>query len=105
MPVVLTVQLVQPDGFPTKAVAPLFPADKPLGYWLVFGDTESGQLLSIKRLTLAKKLTNVKLEFNAPNAIGRRKCVLYLMSDSVLGADQEYEIAMDVAPADDPMDE
>ena len=36
-------------------------------------------------------MTQVKLEFSAPEDPGDYRFVLYLMSDSYVGCDQEYE--------------
>jgi pre-mRNA-splicing helicase BRR2 len=43
----------------------------------------------------------VKLEFSAPEDPGDYSLTLYLMSDSYLGCDQEYEVAMVVVAGDD----
>ena len=39
-----------------------------------------------------------KLEFTAPENPGDYNMILYLMSDSYLGCDQEYEIPLTVLP-------
>ncbi|KAL3892916.1 MAG: hypothetical protein SGPRY_014659 [Prymnesium sp.] len=78
--------------------APHFPKDKEEGWWLVVGDPKSNSLLCIKRITLVSK-AKVKLEFNAPEA-GEYVYTLYLMSDSYLGCDQEYEVPLKVEEAD-----
>ena len=83
--------------------APRFPKAKEEGWWLVVGDSKSNNLLCIKRVTLQLK-AKVKLEFVAPEA-GEYAYTLYLMSDSYLGCDQEYEMPLKVAEADDEEDE
>lgn len=40
------------------------------------------------------------MEFNAPEDPGDYTLTLYLMSDSYLGCDQEYELSLTVIPAD-----
>ena len=77
--------------------APRYPKVKEEGWWLVLGDTKGNGLLSIKRLALQLK-AKVKLEFTAPEA-GEHAYTLYLMSDSYLGCDQEYEVPLTVAEA------
>merc|ERR1719263_483454 len=79
--------------------APRFPKEKEEGWWLVIGDPATNSLLCIKRLTLQLK-ARVKLDFVAPEA-GEYTYTLYLMCDSYLGCDQEYELPLTVAEADD----
>ena len=79
--------------------APRFPKDKEEGWWLVVGDVAANSLLCIKRISLQLK-AKVKLEFTAPEP-GEYAYKLYLMSDSYLGCDQEYELPLKVAEADE----
>jgi pre-mRNA-splicing helicase BRR2 len=78
--------------------APRFPKPKEEGWWLVIGDSSTNQLLAIKRVALQKR-ARVKLEFSAPAEAGRKDYMIYLMSDSYLGCDQEYEFTVDVKDA------
>jgi pre-mRNA-splicing helicase BRR2 len=75
-----------------------FPKPKDEGWWLVIGDSSTNQLLAIKRVALQKR-ARVKLEFTAPAEAGRKDYMIYLMSDSYLGCDQEYEFTVDVKDA------
>ena len=43
----------------------------------------------------------MKLNFTAPEVAGDYNLVLYLMCDSYLGSDQEYEFSISVIPGDD----
>ena len=83
--------------------APRFPKDKEEGWWLVVGDVAANSLLCIKRISLQLK-AKVKLEFTAPEP-GEYAYKLYLMSDSYLGCDQEYELPLKVGEAEDDDDE
>lgn len=98
-----------------KVISPRFPEDKTEGWWVVVGDTNSNSLLSIKRTNLGIKNTvatfsflsdlyQVKLEFSAPEDPGDYTLTLYLMCDSYLGCDQEYEIPMTVVVGSDMED-
>ncbi|KAI4978691.1 hypothetical protein ZWY2020_015444 [Hordeum vulgare] len=78
--------------------APRFPKTKEEGWWLVVGDSSTKQLLAIKRVTLQKR-ARVKLEFTAATETGRKDYMIYLMSDSYLGCDQEYEFTVDIKEA------
>ena len=64
---------------------------------MVIGDPKSNSLISIKRLTLQQK-AKVKLDFVAPS-VGRHAYMLYYMSDSYMGCDQEYKFHVEVREA------
>ncbi|KAL4570790.1 hypothetical protein LXL04_026453 [Taraxacum kok-saghyz] len=78
------------------------------GWWVVVGDPKSNQLLAIKRVALQRK-AKVKLEnITAPSEAGKHSLMLYLMSDSYMGCDQEDSFSIDVKPGeavDDDMEE
>ncbi|ULU08307.1 hypothetical protein L3Y34_019456 [Caenorhabditis briggsae] len=79
------------DGLAPPVVAPLFPQKrKEEGWWLVVGDQESNALLTIKRLVINEK-SSVQLDFAAPRP-GKHEFKLFFISDSYLGADQEFPI-------------
>jgi len=80
--------------------APFFPGEKGEGWWLVVGNTRTNQLLAIKRITLTKSQMTTQLEFESP-APGQHKCLLYFMSDSYLGCDQEWPLEFEVGEATD----
>ncbi|KAG0354547.1 DEIH-box ATPase [Podila minutissima] len=103
-PVVVHVQLEREgDEELTSVPAPFFPAKKDEGWWIVVGDPATKTLLSIKRVTLQRKL-NVKLEFVCPRA-GEQKFKLYTMCDSFLGCDQEFDMEMNVGEGEDSDEE
>ncbi|TYI07383.1 hypothetical protein ES332_A10G223700v1 [Gossypium tomentosum] len=81
--------------------APRYPKAKDEGWWLVVGDTNSNQLLAIKRVSLQRK-AKVKLEFAAPTEATEKAYTLYFMCDSYLGCDQEYSFTVDVKEAAGP---
>ncbi|KAL1529400.1 hypothetical protein AB1Y20_000349 [Prymnesium parvum] len=99
-PVSVTVQL-QRESEETrvpKVFAPHFPKEKEEGWWLVVGDPKTNSLLCLKRISLVQN-AKVKLDFTAPEA-GEYSYTLYLMSDSYLGCDQEYELPLKVKEAE-----
>jgi len=104
---VTVVVTLEREGEETTKVpsvhAPRFPKVKEEGWWLIVGDVKSNALLCIKRISLMLK-AKVKLEFTAPDA-GEYAYTLYLMSDSYLGCDQEYELPLQVGEAEDDDDE
>ncbi|KAF9159441.1 DEIH-box ATPase [Actinomortierella ambigua] len=83
--------------------APFFPGKKDEGWWIVIGDPATKSLLSIKRVTLQRKLT-VKLELVCPRP-GKQTYKLYTMCDSFLGCDQELDMAVDVGEGEESDDE
>ncbi|CAO2183145.1 unnamed protein product [Urochloa humidicola] len=100
--VTLQVTLERDMMNPLSEVGPVhalrFPKPKEEGWWLVIGDSSSNHLLAIKRVVLQKR-ARVKLEFRAPADAGRKDYMIYLMSDSYLGCDQEYELTINVKDA------
>ncbi|GAB4840529.1 DExH-box ATP-dependent RNA helicase DExH12 [Ancistrocladus abbreviatus] len=84
--------------------APRYPKAKEEGWWLLVGDTESNQLLAIRRVTLQRK-SKVKLEIAAPAESAKRTYTLYFMCDSYMGSDEEYSFTVDVKEAAGPEDD
>ena len=80
-----------------KVAAPRFPKEKEEGWWLVIGDVGANALMCIKRITLQAK-AKVKLDFVAPDP-GEYNYKLFLMCDSYLGCDQEYDLPLKVGEA------
>eukprot|EP00457_Paulinella_chromatophora_P000104 gb/GEZN01000104.1/.p1 GENE.gb/GEZN01000104.1/~~gb/GEZN01000104.1/.p1 ORF type:complete len:2168 (+),score=390.44 gb/GEZN01000104.1/:405-6908(+) len=85
------------NGVP-RCIAPRFPELRTEGWWLVVGRKGKGknELTAIKRVAMNKKMMKIKLDFVAPEQ-GTHDLVLYLMSDSWLGCDQEYAFKLNVA--------
>ncbi|KAL8824065.1 MAG: hypothetical protein Q9191_005324 [Dirinaria sp. TL-2023a] len=69
--------------------APFYPQKKMENWWLVVGEESTKSLLAIKRVTIAQKQLETRLEFAAPEAPGEHDLTLYLMSDSYIGVDQD----------------
>ena len=78
--------------------APRYPNHREEGWWLAIGDSSTDQLLAIKRVVLQKRAC-LKLEFTAAAEAGKKDYMVFLMSDSYLGCDQEYEFAVNVKDA------
>jgi pre-mRNA-splicing helicase BRR2 len=77
-------------------VCPRYPAEKLESYWLVIGDSSSNSLYCIKRVSFGKR-NKAKLQFIAPDDPGKYNLTLYLMSDSYLGCDQEFDVQLEVS--------
>ncbi|CAJ1061882.1 activating signal cointegrator 1 complex subunit 3 [Xyrichtys novacula] len=83
----------------SKAQAPRFPKAKDEGWFLVVGEVDRRELLAIKRVGYVRNRTAVSVAFYTPERTGRCIYTLYLMSDSYLGLDQQYDIHLNVTPA------
>ncbi len=81
-------------------IAPLYPAPKDEGWWLVIGDNKTNDLLAIKRVNLVMQHT-LSLQFSAPEKAGNYDLVLYFMCDSYMGVDQDFEFKLHVDPNED----
>ena len=77
--------------------APFYPAPRTESWWVLVGDTATKQLLTIKRVALAKN-ARATLQFVAPDA-GEHQLTLYAVCDSYMGADQEYDLPIKVGEA------
>lgn len=93
--VTCVVQLEREDEIDSPVVAPYFPQKREEGWWVVIGEPSTNTLISIKRVTLQHK-AEVKLDFARPEKPGQYTYVLYLMSDSYLGCDQENKFIINV---------
>ncbi|XP_054637611.1 activating signal cointegrator 1 complex subunit 3 isoform X1 [Dunckerocampus dactyliophorus] len=83
----------------SKAQAPRFPKMKDEGWFLVIGEVDHKALLAVKRVGYVRNHTSVSVAFYTPEKAGKCIYTLYLMSDSYLGLDQQYDIYLNVTPA------
>ncbi|KAI3388301.1 hypothetical protein SNEBB_003991 [Seison nebaliae] len=89
----VTVNLEREDETSAPVIAAHFPEKRDEGWWLVIGQSTSNSLYSIRRTTLNEK-SKIELKFIAPNTVGEHEYHLFLMSDSYVGCDQEYEFSI-----------
>lgn len=88
-----------------KVVAPHFPKPKQESWWLIVGNPAENSLLFNKRVNSLSKRSKTKLTFPAPSKPGEYNLKLYFICDSYMGADQEYDVTVTVAPGEDSSDE
>ena len=75
----------------------MFSKPKDEGWFFVLGENDVNDLLALKRVTFARREeTTVSLSFYTPKDSGRKIYSLFLLSDSYLGLDQQYEINFEV---------
>lgn len=66
---------------------------------MVLGEVDSGELLALKRIGFVRNRSIVSLAFYTPEETGHKIYTLYLMSDSYIGMDQQFDICLDVIEA------
>lgn len=69
------------------------------GWILILGDPGKREVLALKRIGFAYGRHSYQLVFFTPENVGRVIYNLFLMSDSYLGLDQQYEVCLDVISA------
>ncbi|XP_039603796.1 activating signal cointegrator 1 complex subunit 3 [Polypterus senegalus] len=83
----------------SKAVAPRFPKAKDEGWFIILGEVDKKELLALKRIGYIRNRSTALVAFFSPEKFGRYIYTLYLMSDSYLGMDQQYDIYLNVIPS------
>lgn len=86
--------------FNTKAHAPHFPKVKDVGWWVVLGEMDSGELLAVKRAGQVRSRSTVSLSFYTPEILGRKIYTVYLISDAYMGMDQQYDVPLEIIECD-----
>jgi len=91
--VVVKVELEQLNSKdqPRFAHTPRFPKKKEVGWWLVIGQPDTGELLALRRISIRNK-AKVSLTFPPPEEAGQYTYHIYLMCDAYLGIDQQTAI-------------
>ncbi|XP_058657001.1 activating signal cointegrator 1 complex subunit 3 [Ammospiza caudacuta] len=83
----------------SKAMAPRFPKVKDEGWFLILGEVDKKELIALKRTGYVRNRNTVSVAFYTPETPGKCIYTLYLMSDSYLGMDQQYDIHLNIVPA------
>jgi len=81
----------------TGAFTPRFPKRKDEGYWLFVGNTNTGELLALRRVNFADKKLVTSLSFEVPKKEDEYQFCLYVISDCYLGLDQQYNVKFRVS--------
>lgn len=83
----------------SKATTPRFTKAKDEGWVVILGEIDKKELLALKRVGYVRNRSTISLAFFSPEVTGRYIYTLYLMNDSYLGMDQQYDIYLDVIAA------
>ncbi|XP_027550315.1 activating signal cointegrator 1 complex subunit 3 [Neopelma chrysocephalum] len=83
----------------SKAIAPRFPKVKDEGWFLILGEVDKRELIALKRTGYVRNRNTVSVAFYTPETPGKCIYTLYIMSDSYLGLDQQYDIYLKIVPA------
>uniref|UniRef100_T1IVJ2 U5 small nuclear ribonucleoprotein 200 kDa helicase n=1 Tax=Strigamia maritima TaxID=126957 RepID=T1IVJ2_STRMM len=82
----------------SRAFAPRFPKPKAEGWFLILGDVENKELIALKRVGFISRRSTMQLSFFTPLKEGRVVYTLYIISDSYLGLDQQYDLHLEIIP-------
>ena len=83
------------QGDSIKAYAPHFPKPKDEGWFMVLGTVDNGELVALKRVATLRGTSNQQINFTTPEESQRMIMTLYIMSDSYIGLDQQYDLRLD----------
>ncbi|KAL7728232.1 hypothetical protein ACLKA6_005645 [Drosophila palustris] len=78
---------------------PKYPKPKNEAWFLTLGSQSNDELLAMKRLTLRGTRSSNRISFQATPRRGRLQLTLYLMSDCLIGFDQQYDLHFEIIDA------
>ena len=71
-----------------------------MGWWVILGEMDSGELLAVKRVGQVRSSSTVPLSFYTPEDLGRKIYTVYLINDAYLGMDQQYNVPLEIIESD-----
>ncbi|XP_022221242.2 activating signal cointegrator 1 complex subunit 3 [Drosophila obscura] len=78
---------------------PKYAKPKNEAWFLTLGSQANDELLAMKRLTLRGQRTTNRISFQATPRRGRLQLTLYLMSDCLMGFDQQFDLKFEIIDA------
>jgi len=87
------VRLALKKGRKGKPYTPKFSKPKEPGWWLALGSPEQDELLALKHVPMREGAASVSLSVDKQALLDTVVCTLFLMSDTYIGLDQQYEVA------------
>ena len=82
------------EGECAEVHSPYFPGNREEQWWVIIGQPKTNRLFGIKKVKILQQQT-VRISFIAPD-IGNHECMMYLLCDSYLGADQGEKVTLTI---------
>ncbi|XP_036325635.1 activating signal cointegrator 1 complex subunit 3 [Rhagoletis pomonella] len=86
-------------GNPTAIHCPKYPKGKSEAWFLTLGSQANSEVLAMKRVSVRGQRATNRICFQSTPRRGRVVLTLYLMSDCLIGVDQQFELQFDVVDA------
>lgn len=86
-------------NFNTAIHCPKYPKGKKEAWFLTLGSQGTDELLAMKRINMRGMKSSNRITFQCPPRKGRLLLTLYLMSDCLMGFDQQFDLQFDVVEA------
>jgi len=71
-----------------------------VGWWVVLGEMDTGELLAVKRVGQVRATSTVPLSCYMPEDLGRKIYTVYLINDAYMGMDQQYDVPLEIIESD-----
>ena len=71
-----------------------------MGWWVVLGEMDTGELLAVKRVGQVRATSTVPLSCYMPEDLGRKIYTVYLINDTYMGMDQQYDVPLEIIESD-----
>lgn len=75
---------------------PRYPKGKTEAWFLTLGSQATNELLAMKRISIRGLRTTSRINFQCPPRRGRLVLTLYLMSDCLIGLDQQFDLHFEI---------
>lgn len=85
--------------FSTAIYCPKYPKGKNEAWFLTLGSQGTNELLAMKRINMRGLKSTNRITFQCPPRKGRLLLTLYLMSDCLLGCDQQFDLQIEIVDA------
>ncbi|KAJ8709095.1 hypothetical protein PYW07_008921 [Mythimna separata] len=89
----LLLELNRRGGNPNNVLCPRFPRGKNEGWFVTMGTVDDGELHALKRVS---PRGTAQVTFYTPSRKGRIIFTVYILSDSYMGLDQQYDLQFEI---------
>jgi hypothetical protein len=94
----VTVHIKRRGRSSQHAYSPAFPKEVDESWFILLGDVEHEEVLALKRVgAIRGAATTATVTFVAPETPGKYKYTVYIVSQTYVGLDQQYEVEFEVA--------